>query len=953
MTRETEQTTFLSGSNAIFLEQLYSEYIKNPSAIDPSWVAYFHTLGDEVHQVLKQAVGASWAPRGNFEDTASTTVTTPSVSPLTQLTPEQVNQSTLDALRVQMLVRVYRVRGHLNANLDPLGLSKNTTHPELDPQTYGFTAQDYDRPIFLNGTFNRQSATLREIMDILHSTYCGSVGVEFMHIQEPDQKDWIQDKFENSKPAFSSAQQSVILSNLIKGEDFEKFLSVKYPGAKRFGLEGGESLIPAMEAILEDSVNRGVEEVVLGMSHRGRLNVLVNILGKPARSIFSEFQASTGAVKDFDVQGSGDVKYHLGASNDREINGKKVHLSLTANPSHLEAVDPVVVGKVRAKQNRLKDDTRDKVMGILLHGDAAFAGQGLVAETLCMSELRGYKTGGTLHIIVNNQIGFTTSPHFSRSSPYCSDVVKGIQSPVFHVNGDDPEAVVWVAQLASEFRQKFKKDVVVDLYCYRRHGHNEIDEPAFTQPLMYQVIRNHKTTRTLYQDVLIGQGTLTDTQSQILNEAYNTYLTNEFEVAKKHSQKKADWLEGAWSKFKDMAQQDRYPITGISDKDFKKVQSALTKLPDDFEVHPRLGKLLEAKAQALKTGTDLDWATGEALAFGSLLLQGYPVRLSGQDVGRGTFSQRHAMIYDQKNGAPYVPVNNIDAKQADAEFVDSPLSEASVLGFELGYSLTDPDTLVLWEAQFGDFANGAQVIIDTFLAGGEAKWLRMSGLVMLLPHGYEGQGPEHSSARLERYLQLCGEDNMIVANCSTPANYFHILRRQLLGNTRKPLIIMTPKSLLRHKRAVSTTADFGQGTSFTPIIDDMDTSIKAANVKRLVLCTGKVYYDLLEAREQNKITDCALVRLEQLYPLPEAELKAVFEKYKNAQVFWCQEEPENMGSWLYLDRRLEAVMGQAKMKASRPSYIGRAVAAATATGSASRHEAEQRKLVNEALNIKA
>ncbi|NCP62757.1 MAG: 2-oxoglutarate dehydrogenase E1 component [Alphaproteobacteria bacterium] len=978
MPREIELSSFLSGSNALFLEQTYSSYVKDPASVDPSWVQFFASLGDDVHAVLQEAVGASWSHRvgeqslayGRYGETDSDessrpNATKPSAAPAkadTQQEPQgqgatvtAINQTTLDALRASMLIRVYRVRAHLNANLDPLGIHHKDLHPELDPKSYGFNDKDYDRPIYLGGSLGLEKATLREILAILKRTYCGSIGVEFMHIQDPDQKSWIQMQMENYQNGTTKEERIHALDYLNRADDFERFLAVKYPGAKRFGLEGGESFIPAMEVILEDSARRGVCEVILGMAHRGRLNVLANIMEKPYKSIFSEFHGNEPTPEEAQqVQGSGDVKYHLGVSTDRVIAGHKIHLSLTANPSHLEGVNPVVIGKVRAKQTRLKDDARTKVLGILIHGDAAFAGQGLVAETLEMSELRGYKVGGTIHVIINNQIGFTTSPHLSRSSPYCSDVVKGIQAPVLHVNGDDVDAVARVARMASEFRYKFKKDVVIDLYCYRRHGHNEIDEPSFTQPVMYRKIRAHETTRNIYNKLLIDEKVISEEASKELTDAFHQKLQTAFEESKEYTGKRNDWLEGVWSGMRHSVDLHKPVMTGAEHELLEKVAKALTSYPKTFDIHKRLAKQLEAKDLTLKSEENIDWATGEALAFGSLLLEGYPVRLSGQDVGRGTFSQRHAIMYDQKNGAPYIPLNNIGRGQREIEVVDSPLSEVAVLGFEHGYSLADPNILVLWEAQFGDFANGAQMVIDQFIAAGEAKWSRMSALVMLLPHGYEGQGPEHSSARLERYLQLCAEENMFVANCTTPASFFHILRRQMHSETRKPLVIMTPKSLLRHKKAVSKLSDFEGKTHFRAVLPEADTTIKEKEVTRVILCSGKVYYDLLETREANDLKSVAILRLEQLYPFPHQLIVTELRKYaEKADVVWCQEESENMGAWTFIDRRLEAAMGEAKLKkANRPLYVGRPPSASTATGFAKTHLREQEILVKEALGLK-
>ncbi|MDH3242437.1 MAG: 2-oxoglutarate dehydrogenase E1 component, partial [Alphaproteobacteria bacterium] len=732
-------------------------------------------------------------------------------------------------------------------------------------------------------------------------------------------------------------------------EEFEKFLHVKYPGTKRFGVDGAEAMITALEEIIHTASALGVEEIIFGMPHRGRLNVLANIMGKPYTAIFSEFQGTSANPED--VQGSGDVKYHLGTSGDREFEGRNMHLSLNANPSHLEAVDPVVVGKVRAKQAQRGDETRDKVMGILMHGDAAFAGQGLVAETFTFSDLRGYRSGGTVHLIVNNQIGFTTAPRFSRSSPYPSDLAKVVQAPIFHVNGDDPEAVAQVARIATEYRAKFNKDVVIDMFCYRRFGHNESDEPSFTQPLMYRKIADHPSAVEIYGKRLVDEGVLTREQVDAEIAAFRQELEEDFEASKTFKPNKADWLEGAWTGFEVASGDKRSGYTAVPLKTLRRVGAALTAIPEDFNLHPRIGRQLKAKAKMIESGQDIDWSTAEALAFGTLLKEGSPVRLSGQDSGRGTFSQRHSVLVDQDTEERYLPLANVDPDQAMFEVIDSPLSEMSVLGFEYGYSITDPNSLVLWEAQFGDFANGAQVIIDQFISSGESKWLRMSGLVMLLPHGYEGQGPEHSSARLERYLQICGEDNWQVVNCTTPANYFHVLRRQLRRAFRKPLVVMTPKSLLRHKLCVSKLEDMGPGTCFHRVIPEVDKMVADAKVRRVVLCTGKVYYDLLTERRERGIDDVAIVRLEQIYPFPVNSLTAELERYSNADVVWCQEEPWNMGAWTFVDRRIEDLLRGLNVSANRPGYAGRAEAAATATGLLSRHNREQAALIDEALTV--
>jgi 2-oxoglutarate dehydrogenase E1 component len=853
-----------------------------------------------------------------------------------------------------MLIRSYRVRGHLEAQLDPLGLAKPKPHPELDPKTYGFTEADMDRPIFLDMVLGKETATLREILAICRASYCGPIGVEFMHIQDPDQKAWIQRRIEGAPwtTAFDAAAKREILQQLTEAEGFEAFCARKYVSTKRFGLEGGESTIPALQAVIETAAASEVREIDIGMAHRGRLNVLVNVVKKPFVQVFSEFMGV--ATHPDDVQGSGDVKYHLGTSTDLEVAGRKVHLSLQPNPSHLEAVNPVVVGKVRARQDMAGDSRqRRNVMGILLHGDAAVAGQGVVYETMAMSQLIGYRTGGTVHIVTNNQIGFTTVPAHAYSGLYCTDVAKSVQAPILHVNGDDPVAVVFTARMAAEFRQEFGTDVMLDIVCYRRHGHNEGDEPAFTQPIMYNRIREMKTTRTLFAERLAAEGVVSPEESRAMLEAFNAQLEQAFEAAQSFRPNKADWLEGHWTGIKAAGSSDVEQLhdTAVPLDTLREVGMALARVPDGFAVNPKIARQLEAKRQAIESGENIDWATGEALAMGTLLLEGHRVRLSGEDVQRGTFSQRHAVLVDQRTQAEYVPLNNIRDGQARFEAFNSLLSEFGVLGFEYGYSLADPHSLVLWEAQFGDFANGAQVIIDQFIASGETKWLRMSGLVMLLPHGYEGQGPEHSSARLERYLELCAERNMRVCNFTTPANYFHALRRQLKANYRKPLVLMTPKSLLRHRLAVSSLADFGPGSAFRYVIPESDAIAPDEAVKRVVLCSGKVYYDLLQERRDGGVQDVAIIRVEQMYPFPRTGLARALSAYRNAEVVWCQEEPENMGAWRFMDRRIEGVLSELGLAAKRPRYVGREEASSPATGHAAAHQQQQRELVKEALGL--
>jgi 2-oxoglutarate dehydrogenase E1 component len=946
-----------NGGNAAFVADLYARWAANPASVDPSFAELFGALSDEARGVLMDASGASWAPRHfDIAEPEPAKGGKAALSAAPGAAPEQVRAAALDSLRALMLIRAYRVRGHLEAKLDPLGLQLPKSHPELDPASYGFGPGDLDRSIFIDNVLGRESATMREIMGIIRASYCGPIGVEFMHIQDPEQKNWIQRRIEGAPwtQGFDPATKRTILAQLTEAEGFETFCQKRYVGTKRFGLEGGEVTIPALHAIIDTAARAGVGEIAIGMPHRGRLNTLVNIVRKPFTAIFSEFGGNSAQPDD--VQGSGDVKYHLGTSTDVEVAGHDVHISLQPNPSHLEAVDPVVVGKVRARQDMAGDTkARRSVMGILMHGDAAFAGQGLVYETLAMSQLIGYRTGGTIHLIVNNQIGFTTVPAHAYSGLYCTDVAKSVQCPILHVNGDEPEAVIFCARLAAEFRQTFGTDFVLDIVCYRRHGHNETDEPAFTQPIMYRAIKERPTTRTLYAERLAAEGSVPAEEARELWDGFQNTLEDAYKAAQAYKPNKADWLEGHWAGLSRSDQRDERheETTELSSEQLRRVGRALYTAPDNFDLNPKIARQLEAKRAMIETGEGIDWATGEALAFGGLLIEGSRVRLSGEDCQRGTFSQRHAVLTDQANQNEYVPLNNIQPDQAKIEIYNSLLSEQGVLGFEYGYTLADPKVLVLWEAQFGDFANGAQVIIDQFLASGETKWLRMSGLTLLLPHGYEGQGPEHSSARLERYLQLCAERNMTVCNLTTPANYFHALRRQLKRNFRKPLVIMTPKSLLRHKLAVSSLANMAEGSHFSFVLNELDTLVPADQVRRVVVCSGKVYYDLLAERREKGMRDVAILRLEQIFPFPEQTLAAALKPYVNADVVWCQEEPANMGAWSFVDRRIEKVLVGNGGRATRPSYAGRVEAASPATGLAKVHAMEQMALVRDALGMNA
>ncbi|GAB5469867.1 MAG: 2-oxoglutarate dehydrogenase E1 component [Rhodospirillales bacterium] len=932
-----------SSAKAGALADLYRRYLESSGSVDPAWQSVFTQLTPDATGLLDHLIGRQSAPAAQAGN---------GLAVAAAANGSDVQSAARDSIRALMLIRSYRVRGHLQANLDPLGLAPHPPHPELDYRTYGFTEADLNRPIFIDGVLGRETATINEIVASVQKTYCGKIGVEFMHIQVPDQKAWIQERIENveNRTEFSVPGKRAMLERLTAAEVFETFLDKKYTGTKRFGLDGGESLIPALEQIVKRGGQLGIKELVIGMPHRGRLNVLANFMTKPFQAIFSEFQG--GAANPDDVGGSGDVKYHLGTSTDREFDGNKVHLSLTANPSHLEAVDPVVVGKVRAKQAQYNDQERRQVMGLLMHGDAAFAGQGLVAETLDLSELKGYRIGGTIHVIVNNQIGFTTNPVNARSGPYCSEAAKIIQAPILHVNGDDPEAVVHVARIATEFRQQFNKDVVIDMFCYRRFGHNEGDEPAFTQPRMYKTIKSQPTTRQIYADRLVQEGVIAENEAKSLVDSMHERLEREFQAANSYRPNKADWLEGRWSGMKTVRGYDaRRGATAVTDELIHEVGKAITTLPESLKVNSKLKRIIGNRRKAIESGEGIDWATAEHLAFGTLLAEGSPVRLTGQDCNRGTFSQRHAAIVDQETEERYKPLHHISPQQGMLEIIDSPLSEMAVLGFEYGYSLAEPGALVLWEAQFGDFANGAQVIIDQFIASGESKWLRMSGLVMLLPHGYEGQGPEHSSARIERYLQLCAEDNLQVVNCSTPAQYFHVLRRQLHRDFRKPLIVATPKSLLRHKRCVSKLSDMTGDSGFHRLLHCDELPSPAEKAKQVVLCSGKVYYDLLEAREAKGIADIHLLRMEQIYPFPTDALIEELAHYKSCDLVWCQEEPRNMGAWPFVSSFLEEVAEEAGMKKPRPRYAGRNSAASPATGSFKRHVKEQTALIDEALTL--
>ena len=972
-------TSFLYGGNAAYVEDLHARYLADPTSVDAQWQAFFQSLKDDGADVAKVAHGPSWR-RGDWPQPARSDLTAAldgdwreveivvgdkvkarAQAQGVELSAAQVQQATRDSIHALMLIRAYRARGHFYANLDPLGLEAPKNEEDLDPRSYGFGDADMDRPIFLDRVLGLEFATLRQILAILRRTYCQTLGVEFMHISDPAQKGWMQERIEgpDKEITFTREGKRAILNKLVEAEGFEKFCDLKFTGTKRFGLDGAESMIPALEQIIKRGGALGVKEIVLGMAHRGRLNVLAQVMHKPHRIIFHEFKG--GSATSDTVEGSGDVKYHLGASSDREFDGNQVHLSLTANPSHLEIVNPVVLGKVRAKQDQhgATPEHREMVMPLLISGDAAFAGQGVIAECFGLSGLRGHRTGGSVHFIVNNQIGFTTYPRYSRSSPYPSDVAKMIEAPIFHVNGDDPEAVVYAAKVATEFRQKFQKPVVIDMFCYRRYGHNEGDEPSFTQPLMYKAIRSHPSTLEVYGKKLVAEGVVKEDELETMRTDWRAKLDTEFEGSQSYKANSADWLDGRWAdiKFSSDAEDPRRGNTGVALATLKDIGQKITAVPKGFNVHRTIQRFLDNRRKAIETGEGIDWATAEALSFCSLLLDGHPVRLSGQDSERGTFSQRHSVLIDQETENRHISFNSVRDGQARFEVINSMLSEEAVLGFEYGYSLSEPNALTLWEAQFGDFANGAQVIFDQFISSGERKWLRMSGLVCLLPHGYEGQGPEHSSARLERYLQMCAEDNMQVANCTTPANYFHVLRRQLKRDIRKPLILMTPKSLLRHRRAVSRLEELGPDTFFHRLLWDdaqlhLEEKVKLVpddKIKRVVLCSGKVYYDLHEEREKRGIDDIYLLRVEQIYPVPLRALVHELGRFKQAQFTWCQEEPRNMGAFQFLEPYLEWVLEQIGTQNKKLGYAGRPASAATAVGQMSKHLAQLKSFLDDAL----
>jgi len=950
-----KKTSFLVGNNSEFINEFYADYLEDPKSLPESWRQFFEGLSDEQKLIYNDLKGPSWSPEKKNKRIILNEQNhrTKDKDKSSEINLESAKQATKDSVRAIMLIRAFRIRGHLISSLDPLSLLKKEEHPELRPETYGFTKKDYNRKIFLDGVLGLQHANLSQILKIVKKTYCSNIGYEFMHMGDPDEKTWIRNRVEGPEKEiqFTKNGKKAILNKMIEAEGFEKYLHVKFVGTKRFGLDGGESLVPALEQIIKRGGNLGAKEIKIGMPHRGRLNVLANVMGKPYKAIFSEFFG-----KSANQEIGGDVKYHLGASSNREFDGNSVHISLTDNPSHLEAVNPVVLGQVRAKQFFHRDTKRQKVIPVLIHGDAAFAGQGIVAECFAMSGLPGHNIGGTIHIIVNNQIGFTTAPRFARSSPYPSDVAKIAQAPIFHVNGDDPEAVVHCAKIATEYRQKFNRDVVIDMVCYRRFGHNEGDEPSFTQPIMYKKIKTHPTTLKIYGNRLCEEGLTSLNEIEDQKIKFKKFLETQLELSKTYKSE-LTWFEGAWSRFKPGLGKDKRGKSGVDKDKLIEIGKKISTVPNNLNAHKTIKKIFDLKYQMFEKNNPIDWSTAENLAIGSLLTEGFSVRLSGQDSGRGTFSQRHAVLRNQNNHDRYIPLNNIKINQKKFEIIDSLLSELAVLGFEFGYSLSEPETLVIWEAQFGDFANGAQVIIDQFIASGESKWGRASGLVMLLPHGYEGQGPDHSSARLERFLQLCAGENMQVVNCTTPSNYFHALRRQMHRDFRKPLIVMTPKSLLRHKSCISSLSEFTKKNTFHRVLDDDAYSKNSGliklkgdkEIKKIVMCSGKIYYDLVEARENTKNNEVVFIRIEQLYPFPAKTLANLLKKYEKAEFIWCQEEPKNMGAWNtvrnYIDRTLEIIY----FNRDKVKYVGRKASSSTATGNLNKHLAQQKEILEKVL----
>lgn len=947
MSKQLAQSSPLFSANIVFINELYQKFLQNPSSVDKDWADFFVANAEEIKSMLADQKGPSWASR-DLKVVGAQEFDISSLSKKEAAKKDAKAAPVVDGkdieLRLQNLISAYKRFAHLACNLDPLGLTPAQYVAEIDPKNHGLDDNDLQKEVDLKGSLGLAKTSVSRALEHLNFIYANKVGAEFEYIRSAEEKNWLARETENTLLADISKDEKIkVLREIIRTERFEQFLHKRFPGAKRFSVEGGDSAIAAIEKMIDVSAKSGVKKIIIGMAHRGRLNTLTGVIGKPYHQMISEFQGTPGIPES--VTKSGDVKYHMGYSSVRKVAGNEISLSLAFNPSHLEAVNTVVAGRVRAVQDLLKDENRTQAMALLIHGDAAFVGQGCVAESLVMNGVSGYNTGGVMHLIINNQIGFTANPADSRSTTYASDLAKSIDAPIFHVNGDDVEAVVKVAAITTAYRQTFKKDAVIDLICYRRYGHNEGDEPLYTQPVMYGAIKNQPTLEKIYAQKLIAEGAISEAEYQKIAADFDAHLSAEFDKAKDYKPKDADWLKAEWAQVKDG--EKSAAKTAIDKKSLQKLIAKATEIPSDFKANPKILKQLEARKEAVANGKDIDWGTGESLAFASLLSEGFPVRITGQDAGRGTFSHRHSVLSDAASGkkySTYVPF----AGKASYEVYDSVLSEYGVLGFEYGYSLTRPNALTIWEAQFGDFANGAQIIFDQFIASSEVKWLRKSGLVMLLPHGFEGQGPEHSSARLERYLQACADENLRVCNITNPANFFHALRRQIHGKDRKPLVVMSPKSLLRHKLAVSTIEEFSD-LNFRPLIAETAKITVADKVRKVVLCSGKVYYDLLEAREAKKIADVAIIRLEQLYPFPKEELAAELKKYKNAEIIWCQEEPKNMGAWHFVDDHIEEVLLEIKHKTSRAKFVGRVACASPATGYGSYHAKEQKALIEETL----
>ena len=932
--------TALFSSNLPFIIEIYQKYLQNPSDVDASWIEFFSDNSDDIEKLIVDKNGASWSKKDisilNFDYDIS------SMAKPEEKKSKKINKSADLEIKINNLIAAYKNFGHLNADLDPLKLSKREFPIEIDPKFHNISSEELNKETDLRGKLGLKKVKIIDIVNKLNQIYCSKIASEFEYIRNPEQKKFLEERIEHlADDKISNQNQIRILKDVIRTENFEQFLHKRFPGAKRFSVEGGDSSINAIEEIIDISAKNQVKKIIIGMAHRGRLNILTGVMGKPYSQMIAEFKGKAGIPKE--ITKSGDVKYHMGYANSREIYGNKIDLSLAFNPSHLEAVNSVVCGRVRAKQDSYGDTERKTALAILIHGDAAFAGQGSVAENLMMNGLDGYNTGGVIHIITNNQIGFTANPNDSRSTHYASDLAKAIDAPIFHVNGDDVESVVKITKLAAEFRQKFKKDIILDIICYRRYGHNEGDEPLYTQPIMYKIIKNHPTLKKIYSEKLISTGIISTEEFNKLNDEFNSHLEKSFIESEKFEAKQGDWLEGDWSNIKNG--DDRIPETGIDTKKLKDIFAKISDIPKDFTINPKISKQLEQKIIVFNSGENINWGIAESLAFGSLIKEGSNVRITGQDAGRGTFSHRHSVLTDYDSGKRIDTLNNIEG--ANYEVHDSFLSEYAVLGFEYGYSLSSPDSLTIWEAQFGDFANGAQIIFDQFITSSEAKWLRKSGLVCLLPHGYEGQGPEHSSARLERFLQSAADDNMRICNITNPANFFHVLRRQIHSKDRKPLIVMSPKSLLRHKLAVSKLEEFGPKTKFQPILTENSDSKK---IKKAILCSGKIYYELIQDREAKKLYNVTIIRLEEIYPFPSELLKKELQKYKLEEIIWCQEESKNMGAWFFIRDYIDEIFNELNINI-KLKYAGRVASASPATGYASYHKEEQKKLIDEALAI--